>query len=217
MLIAIEGIDAAGKNTQSNNLLKHFKDAGCNTTLLSFPHYDSITGEMIRGHLVGDWRAELSEIARTRLYDSMPTYMQDPGTYLFQCCQLVNRMETLPDALWERHPGSKDVYIADRYNASAYAYGIAFGLDFDWLVRTHKHLPQPDVNVFLDITVEESFRRRPERRDNYEKNSGLLNRVRESYLEVFKKLGSSYVVIDASGTEAQTFEKIMDVVEGIPR
>lgn len=220
LFIALEGLDASGKHTQTEKLKKHFEDSGFETIKFDFPNYKSITGEMISGHLQGDWKIHVSDEAKTMLYDpmrtkDMPEYMVNPSTYLFQCCQLVNRMETLPDDVWE--PDHKKVFIADRYNASAYAYGIAFDLNFDWLVRSHRHLPQPDINIFLDISVEESFRRRPNRRDDYEKNSKLLERVRNCYIDVFKRLGSSYVIIDGSGSEEQVFEKILDVIDGLPR
>jgi dTMP kinase len=204
MLIALEGIDASGKNTHSNKLQKHYNAIGRQAELLSFPHYNSITGQIIRGHLAGDWSISLAET------HTPASYTTDPGTYLFQCAQVANRLEMLPDAVWD---DEGQIFIADRYNASAYAYGLALNLDFEWLLKLHRNMPQPDVNIFLDISVEESFKRRPERRDNYEKNSVLLNRVRSCYLDVFKRLGSTYVVIDASGSTEQTFAKILDAIK----
>lgn len=206
--LAICGIDAAGKHTQSEKLKEYFQNIpGKNVIKFDLPKYESITGEMIKGYLTGDLCIELTAAARTAMRDRRPTYMSDPGTYMFQCTQLVNRLECLPDSIW--HQGSNDIFIADRYNASAYAYGKAFGIDFEWLVRTHRHLPQPDVNIFLDISVEESFKRRPERRDNYERDGGMLQRVRDCYLDIFRTLGPSYAIIDASGTVDETFKEIL--------
>lgn len=221
MFIAIEGIDAAGKHTQTDMLKEYFEKLGGRTvTKLDFPHYDSLSGQIVLDHLKGKWRVERQRIdsgpggpyftddsSAAKLHELSSLYAGDPSTYLFQCAQLVNRLECLPDAAWSNRP--EDVLISDRYNASAYAYGIAFGLDFDWLVKTHRHLPQPDLNVFLDITVEESFRRRPERRDNYERNGDMLRRVRQCYLDVFERLGPSYVVLDASAPVDETFELIL--------
>lgn len=217
MFIAFEGIDAAGKHTQSENLKEHLKKSpGVNVVKFDLPKYDSITGEMIKDYLQGKWRCDHDSVAppgeKFAVPDVQPTYMSDPSTYLFQCCQLVNRLEVLPDALWE--PGPFDIFIADRYNASAYAYGKAFGIDFEWLIRTHKRLPQPDLNIFLDISVEESFKRRPDRRDQYEKNSKMLETVRQSYLDIFEMLGPTYAVIDASGTEQETFERVLTAIRG---
>lgn len=209
IFISIEGLDASGKHTQTEKLKTYFeKQTGKNVVKFDFPKYASITGEMIKGHLTGDWRAEMTDNYNLVFRDHSPTYALDVGTYLFQCCQITNRLECLPDQIWNQAVG--DVFIADRYNASAYAYGKAFGLDLDWLFKIHKHLPQPDLNVFLDITVEESFARRPERRDNYEKNATMLNDVRNCYIDIFKQLGSSYAIIDAAGSVDDVFSKILD-------
>ena len=208
ILVAIEGADAGGKATQTQRLMQYLCEQNVSAKMLSLPNYDSITGELIRGHLTGDWKAELMNgVAPPH---ERRLYRDNVGTYLFQCCQLVNRMETIPDELWNRSDDT--VYVADRYNASAYAYGLAFGLDFGWLVNTHRHLPQPDINILLDVPVEESFRRRPDRRDNYEKDASLLRRVRECYLDVFSQLGKSYVVIDGCGSIDDVFGRIMSHV-----
>lgn len=210
IFIALEGIDASGKATNAKKLHDWFKERVSNVTLLSFPNYQTVTGEMISGHLMGDWHVELSPKLRIRLYDHQPAYISNPSSYAFQCCQVANRMESLPDGIQQHNP--EDVYIADRYNASAYAYGLAKGLDLNWLVKVHRFLPQPDLNIFLDISVEESFRRRPERRDNYEKNVQLLESVRNCYLDVFNKLGSRYVIIDATDDLDSVFKKILQAI-----
>ena len=209
LLIAIEGTDASGKNTHSRLLEQRFKEMdGARVRRFSLPVYESVTGEMILGHLKGHWNVDVHAEATQKA-----EYMHDPGSYLFQCCQLVNRLECMPAGLWRQ--GRDDVFIADRYIASAYAYGLAKGLNRDWLLRTHRSLPQPDLNILLNIPVEESFSRRPERRDNYENDVAFLMRVRECYLDVFSTLGPTYVVIDASGTVEQTHFRILDCVHAM--
>lgn len=208
LFITLEGLDASGKFTHSKLLAQRLSENGFNVTRFSMPEYDSLTGELINDHLKGIWKAEI-----LKRPEKERRYANDPSAYLFQCCQLVNRMETLPDGLWHRRRG--DVFIADRYNASAYAYGMAFGINLEWLLKTHRHLPQPDLNVFLDISVEESFRRRPERRDEYEKDSKMLERVRECYLRIFNDLGPTYVVVDASGSVEQTSSLLLERVQAV--
>lgn len=205
MFIAIEGIDASGKHTQTEKLKCFFAESqDFKVHKFDFPKYESVTGRLIRDYLHGVWRAEIDF---EKVFRDASIYLNDPSTYLFQCCQLVNRLECLPDELWS---DSKDIFIADRYNASAYAYGLALGIDLDWLLKTHRHLPQPDINIYLDISVEESFNRRPERRDEYEKNVEMLRDVRQSYLEIFGKLGPTYHVIDATGSIDEIHTKILD-------
>lgn len=208
--IAIEGIDASGKHTQTERLKNHFDNFGFNVRKFSLPSYNSVTGDIISAYLAGDWKVELSDNLKNRDF----LYTVDPSTYMFQCAQLANRMESLPDELWKKDNLNNDnIFIADRYNTSAYAYGAAFGLDVDWLIKTHRHLPEPDITLFLDISVDESFRRRPNRRDEYEKNRKMLNDVREKYIEIFNKLGSRYSVIDATGSEDEVFNKILSYIK----
>ncbi len=49
-------------------------------------------------------------------------------------------------------------------------------------------LPQPRLQILLDIPVEESFRRRPQRDAAYEADRGRLEKVREHYWEYFRRL-----------------------------
>lgn len=209
--VTLEGIDSSGKNTQSSLLAEYYAQLGKDVVKFDLPAYETITGEMINGYLKGDWKIDVSEGALLRLYDKKPLYLSDPSSYAFQCCQIVNRLESLPDTLWDAD--SSSFFIADRYNTSALAYGSAFGLDVDWLIKIHKHLPKPNVSIFLDIPVEASFKRRPERRDDYEKNFGLLSTVRNKYVEIFNSMGDDYIIIDAFDSKEKVFQRILEQVE----
>jgi len=187
MLIAFEGIDASGKNTQSSMLFRHFSNLNIyDVHKFDFPRYESPTGEVIADYLQGGWKVQ--ETSRS---DSPIPFLEEK---VFQCCHLANKMECLPDGAWAKD--QRKAFIADRYNASSIAYGKALGLDESWLIKLQRNLPKADLNIFLDITVEESFKRRPDRRDEYEKNATFLNQVRDSYIEIFKGKGDDYIIID---------------------
>jgi dTMP kinase len=209
--ISLSGIDACGKATQSELLRKFFLEKGKNVIKFSLPGYDSLTGEMLKGYLNGDWTVSISNKIAYAVGEGTPAYVRNPKAYAFQCCQFVNRYETLPDELWDQH--ANDVLIADRYVNCCIAYGIATGLDRDWLTKIHKRMPKPDINILLDIPVEESFRRRPVRRDIYERDDGLLKRVRSSYLSVFENDKQSNVIIDATPSAEVVFERLIDVIQ----
>lgn len=211
LFIALEGADASGKFSQTKRLEKYYTSVGKRVIRFAMPEYESISGEMVAGYLKADWTAILSPDADVK------KYTKSVSSYAFQCCHLVNKLESMPESLWRRKPFAADgpdddiVFIADRFNASAYAYGHAAGVDVDWLINVYRHLPQPDINIYLDIPIEESFRRRPERRDEYEKNSALLERVRNSYIDIFKRLdvGGTYNIIDANCDEEAVFQKLL--------
>lgn len=201
IFVALEGVDAVGKNTQTQRLAQFFRDMGRTVEAFSFPVYDTVTGQLIRGFLKGQWSVKQSDLPF------------DVTAQLFQCCQALNRLESTPDGLWG--PDDGRVYIADRYSASAYAFGMAAGLDETRLVSMHRHLPQPDLNILIDIPIDESFRRRPQRRDMHETDAALLQRARDAYMHVFTTYGDGYVIVDGMGSIDDVSRRIIDVVRRV--
>src|SRR5215213_10514817 len=159
LLIAFEGLDQSGKQTQAERLRDRVVEAGRLVRLLSFPAYDTPIGAEIGRALQGD---------------------RDYGADVMQLLYVANRYEWKPQIERELERGT--VLICDRYVASSVAYGEAQGLDPAWLLDMQKHLPQPDITFLLDIDPEVSARRKTADRDKYERDLALLARVRESYL-----------------------------------
>jgi dTMP kinase len=172
LLIAFEGLDQSGKQTQAEMLRDRLVDAGRLVRLLSFPAYDTAIGSELGKALQGD---------------------RDYGADVMQLLYVANRYEWKPQMERELHRGT--VLICDRYLASSVAYGEALGLDPAWLVDMQKYLPQPDLTVLLDIEPGVSARRKATDRDKYERDLALLGRVRDSYL---RHASSGWVRLDAS-------------------
>jgi len=188
-LICIEGIDGSGKHTHSRDLVTWLKaERGQDAVYRDFPRYENITGHAISAHLRRKWQAAELEaellLARKSSLDEL----------VFQCLMTVNRYEETPEILETLKTSS---VICDRYWPSGYVYGEANGLPAKFLETIHAQLPQPDVCILLDIPVSESFRRRPERRDRYEKQIGMLEAVRAGYLALFRR--KEWHLIDATG------------------
>ena len=159
ILIAFEGLDQSGKQTQAETLRDHVVAAGRLVRLLSFPAYDTSIGTEIERALRGD---------------------RDYGSDVMQLLYVANRYEWKPQIERELERGT--VVICDRYLASSVAYGEAQGLDRAWLAEVQKYLPQPDLTILLDIDPHVSARRKTADRDKYERDLDLLARVRNSYL-----------------------------------
>jgi dTMP kinase len=157
-LIAFEGLDQSGKQTQAERLAAALVERGRGVQLLSFPDYDTAIGGEIGRALRGE-----------REYE--------PDT--LQLLYVANRYEFRPAI--ERALGDDRVVVCDRYLASTIAYGEAQGLDPDWLTAIQRHLPQPALTVLLDIPPEASLQRKQRARDRYEQDLALLARVRDSY------------------------------------
>jgi len=158
ILIAFEGLDQSGKETQAARLRDAFAAAGRTVHALSFPDYETPIGREIRAALDGH---------------------RDFAPDTLQLLYIANRHE-YRDAI-ERWLAAGDVVVCDRYRASSVAYGDAQGLDAAWLRDVQRHLPNPDAIVLLDIAPEEAVRRKAHGRDKFERDLPLLARVRESY------------------------------------
>jgi len=158
MLIAFEGLDQSGKETQARRLADALRNGGRRVETLSFPDYATPIGKEIGAALRGE---------------------RDFGPDVMQLLYIANRYEKKPLML-EWLSAGVDV-VCDRYVASSVAYGESQGLDAAWLVATQEHLPQPDLTIVLDIAPETAVARKQADRDRYERDLALLARVRESY------------------------------------
>ncbi len=172
LLIAFEGLDQSGKQTQAELLRDRLMSGGRSVRLLSFPDYQTAIGAEIGRALRGE---------------------RDYGPDVMQLLYVVNRYERKPEIVREKEAGT--ILLCDRYLASSVAYGEAHGLDAAWLTEIQKYLPQPDITFLLDIPPDVSARRKTEDRDKYERDLSLLARVRDSYL---RQAQAGWVRLDAS-------------------
>ena len=157
-LVAFEGLDQSGKQTQAERLRDRLRQDGHKSRLVSFPDYGTSIGEEIARALQGE---------------------REYGADVMQLLYVANRYERKPDL--QRWLDGGLVLVCDRYRASSVAYGEAFGLDAAWLTEIQKFLPPPALTILLDIAPETAAKRKSADRDRYERDLALLARVRESY------------------------------------
>jgi dTMP kinase len=158
-LIAFEGLDQSGKQTQAERLLEAFRTAGHRAEFLTFPAYETAIGTEIDYALDGQ---------------------RDYAPDTLQLLYIANRFEFRPRI--ESWLAAGTMVVCDRYLASSIAYGEAQGVDAAWLAEIQKFLPQPSLTILLDIPPEASLTRKQVARDKFERDLPLLGRVRESYL-----------------------------------
>jgi dTMP kinase len=210
MIIAIEGGDGCGKATQAKLLADHL-----NAELLSFPNYETPTGKLILRHLKQEWGCRGFALPDEKVLDAT----------VFQCLQTINRFEVL--AAIKAHIAEGRNLVFDRYYGSALVYGGLDGVNIGWIEDIQAPLPEPDVWLLLDVPVEESFKRRPERRDRYEANREYLEKVRTEYLRLFGveerlgKIGDSWssfrqhwFVVNGQRSVAEVQATINEIVGG---
>ena len=187
LLVAFEGLDQSGKQTQAELLRDRLTSHGREVQLLSFPDYQTVIGTELGRALRGERE-----------------YTAD----VMQLLYVANRYEFKGDILRATESGT--MVVCDRYLASSIAYGEAHGLDAAWLTDIQKYLPQPDVTFLLDIAPEVSARRKTADRDKYERDLSLLARVRDSYLR--QSAQPRWVRLDASRTPDQIAEDVWSAV-----
>lgn len=157
-LIAFEGLDQSGKQTQAEALAAALRAAGHGVQMISFPDYHTTIGAEIGAALQGQ-----------RGY----------GPDVLQLLYIANRYEYAPRIRAWLAAGQ--MVVADRYAASSLAYGEAQGLDVAWLADAQRLLPAADLTLVLDIAPETSLQRKRAARDKFERDLPLLSRVRASY------------------------------------
>ncbi len=144
-VVAFEGLDQSGKQTQAERLAATLRGEGRRVEMLSFPEYHTAIGTEIGRALAG---------ARDYAPDTL------------QLLYIANRYEFRPRI--EAWLGGGAIVICDRYVASSVAYGEAQGLDAAWVHDVQRFLPAPALTVLLDIPPEVSLARKQAARDRFE-------------------------------------------------
>jgi dTMP kinase len=193
MLIAVEGLDGAGKATQVSLLAA----ALSTVDIVSFPRYGTFFGRHIRALLDGHGDVSAETV--------------DPRSMA-----LWYALDRVQWAREHRH-GSGGVVLLNRYTLSNAVYQSARAGDpalFDWVLRLEfdeLELPRPDVTVVLDVPPEVSQDRVAHRGDGddvYERSAGLLARVRDGYLAAASRL-PDVVVVSAAASPSVVHAEVL--------
>ncbi|MFM8532374.1 MAG: dTMP kinase [Acidimicrobiia bacterium] len=186
-LIAFEGLDQSGKQTQAERLLGAFHAAGRTAEFLTFPEYTTAIGEEIGRALKGE-----------RDYQ--------PDT--LQLLYIANRFEFRTRIMAWLAAGT--MVVCDRYLASSIAYGEAQGVDVPWLTAIQQPLPQPSLTLFMDMSPSVSLTRKKADRDKFERDMPLLERVRESYIR--QAAAPGWTRIDAERDKDTVSQSVLSAV-----
>lgn len=187
LLIAFEGLDQSGKQTQAEGLRDFVVGRGRECRLLSFPDYDTAIGSEISKALHGG---------------------RDYAADTLQLLYVANRYEKR--AAIETLLAAGTIVVCDRYVASSIAYGEVQGLDAAWLGDIQRFLPAPDLTIVLDIAPETAVQRKAAGRDRYERDLALLSRVRESYRR--QGAGPDWLVLNGERPRAEVSADVLTAV-----
>jgi dTMP kinase len=187
LLIAFEGLDQSGKQTQAELLRDRLKQSGRKARLVSFPDYGTSIGEEIARALAGE---------------------REYGPDVMQLLYVANRYERKDDL--RRWLDGGLILVCDRYTASSVAYGEAFGLDPAWLTDMQKFLPPPALTIMLDIAPDTAAQRKAVDRDRYERDLALLGRVRDSYRR--QAAAEGWLVLDGERSKDIIADEVFSAV-----
>lgn len=163
MIITLEGVDRSGKSTQAA-MLAEWAGRLYETRFFKFPDYSTPVDRLIHEYLTSG--------------------NADPVT--LHTLMAENRRERLADI--RRSMSDARVIIMDRYAESNIAYGLANGLDREWLAGLDRGMPESDAVILLDVDVSESIGRRSDA-DAFESDHALIARAAESYRQEARSNG----------------------------
>jgi dTMP kinase len=185
-IIVIEGTDKAGKTSQSRMLAETLKVSGKVCVILDFPDYTTPIGIEIKAFLEGkrDYPPEVKHL-------------------LFS----ANRWEKKKEIESMLENGT--IIVMNRYWESNLVYGVANGMDVNWLLRLDKGLPKE--NIVLVILVNPSISaKRAEMQDAFESDPQLAAKAYENYLKFAKRF--RWRIIDGSKSKEQVHQEIMKII-----
>jgi dTMP kinase len=188
LLIAFEGLDQSGKQTQAEALRDYFSGQGRRCHMVSFPDYGTAIGAEIYKALHGE---------------------RDYPPDVMQLLYVANRGEKRAEI--EAWVGAGDVVICDRYVASSIAYGEAHGIDAVWLEEIQRFLPAAALTILLDIAPETAVGRKAAGRDRFERDLELLARVRASYRR--QAAAAGWVRLEGERPKAAVTADVIGAVE----
>jgi dTMP kinase len=191
-LIIIEGLDKSGKTTQSKLLFNYYEKVyPGQVSLMNFPDYTTRIGREIKLFLQG--KVEHSNEVKHILLSA-------------------NRWEKKSEI--ESLREQSRFIILNRYYQSNLAYGLANGLNFEWLVNLDNGLPKEDIVIVLDIDPSISYKRGMNNDfilDRFEKDKIFLEKARKNYLDLAKKF--KWNIINSDSDTKSIFEKIVNIIE----
>lgn len=185
MIIALEGIDNAGKTSIAEKLVSYFQGKG--TQAIISKELTTRVGSTIKESFRNEG---LSPIAKS---------------FLFAADRQI-RIEQLKEKLTD-----DKIIIFDRYTYSAIAYREAEGVDGNWVKEINRNVPKSDVCIYIDITPEESLRRNTDTKFNIRYTLEHLEKVRDAYYK-YVNLGE-LMIIDGMKAIDDVLSDVIDVIE----
>ena len=213
ILIAVDGVDASGKQTQTELLYKRLSEEGKKVRLVSFPAYGSESSALVKMYLNGD-------------FGDKP---EDTSAYAASSFFAADRFATYKTD-WGKDYNDGTIIIADRYVSSNMIHQAGKIKDktekdkfLSWLDDFEYNiygLPRPNITVFLDMPVKWRIKLLSERpnkvtggeaKDIHESNEEYLEESYNNAVYASEKFGWERIIC-ANENGVRTVEDIHNEV-----
>jgi len=183
-IIAIEGTDCSGKETQSNLLLERLNNENIKVKKFSFPDYDTPTGKIVGGPYLG--KESISE----GYFKEGATNVDSKVASLYYAADRKYNINKIEESLKNNH------VILDRYVESNMAHQGSKLKEkeerlklYNWLEKLEYdllELPRPDIVFFLYMPCDYATELKKNRTeiDQHELNINYLKNTEDAYLEL---------------------------------
>jgi dTMP kinase len=185
-IIVIEGTDKAGKGSQSRMLAETLKASGKVCVILDFPDYTTPIGMEIKAFL-----------------EDKRDYLPEVKHLLFS----ANRWEKKKEIESMLENGT--IIVMNRYWQSNLVYGVANGIETNWLLRLDKGLPKEDIVLVILVNPSISAKR-AENQDMFESDPQLAAKAYKNYLKFAKQY--RWKVVDGSKSKEQVHQEITKII-----
>lgn len=186
-IVVLEGMDKAGKTTQSRVLVTALRNKGKLCASLDFPHYSTSIGREIRSFL--DGKREYPDEAKLMLLSA-------------------NRWER--KKVIDRMLSNGTILVMNRYYHSNLVYGVSKNLELDWLLTLDRGLPKEDLCIVLEIRPTISKSRSQHTGDLFENDKDLLKNVYKNYKKLAKLF--NWKTINGERSKEMVSRDILDMV-----
>ena len=185
LLVALEGIDNAGKTSHITRLAEYYQRQG--KEVLTTKELTSPIGPFI-------WEG---------LYEkSLSAFLK---TYLFATDRAIRYERYVLPALQKGY-----LVLADRWNVSAYVYRGLEGFDVRFVKAVNSKIPQADLTIVLDLPVKLSLKRGKDAKKLCPYTSEQLEEARRLYNEY--AWATKFPIVDATQSFGTIFEQLRDLI-----
>jgi len=186
-IVVIEGMDKAGKTTQSRVLVSALRNKGKLCASLDFPDYSTPIGREIKSFL-----------------DGKRDYPDETKLMLLS----ANRWEKKETI--DRMLSNGTTLVMNRYYHSNLAYGVSKNLELDWLMTLDRGLPKEDLCIVLEIRPTISESRSKHAGDLFENDKDLLKNVYKNYRKLAKLF--NWKIINGERSKEEVSRDILNMV-----